>query len=1042
MKQSILSISLTMLFCTFGIKAMSHDIEVKNADGITIYYIWNYEGTEISLSVCYRGPYSGSVYNEYSGKVTIPEFVIYENSSYKVTSICTNAFRECPALTSVIIPNSVTSIGEWAFYECSGLTSITIPNSVTSIGRYAFHDCSGLTSVTIPNSLTTIPEGLFAGCTSLTSVDIPNSVISIGTCAFGPTGLTSIDIPNSVISIGEYAFAGCKGLTSVTIPNSLTSIGQSVFERSGLTSVNIPNSVTAIYGSAFADTDLTSVIIPNSVTIIGARAFAGTDMTTVTIPNSVTSIGEYTFARCRALTSISLPASINQIDRMAFRYCSSLKDVICYSEKIPETHPNAFADSQIGKATLHVPVKSVSLYKQASPWSLFNKIIAIGKTDTYQLTYMVDGEVFKSYSLEEGATITPEPAPTKEGYTFSGWSNIPSTMPAHDVTVTGTFTINTYKLTYIVDGEVFKTYDVEYGASITPEPAPTKEGYIFSGWSEIPEKMPAHDVTVTGSFAVDPTPGLIAKIDSLIALLEEKEKVLYGKTNYNNETMVSEHLYFHLGTIKEVIADLSCHYELEKLKKQIKSGEHVTQEDLDNFRGDYSGLKIDEILSLADDLINFINSSLTSAIFTCGKGGKISVDDITVANDSKEIYWYYTNGWKKEFRNYGNISSFKINVVADEGYHIDKIELDGEATSKTEFDSDEITCKTIVATFAKDEVPTYKLTYLVDGEVYKEYVLEEGATITPEAEPTKEGYTFSGWSWIPKKMPAEDVFITGTFTAIKYKLTYLVDGKVYKEYDVECGATITREPEPTKEGYEFSGWSWIPSKMPAEDVVITGTFRQIDFNVGDVTYEISGEGTVTIKGGDQRGSVEISATVEINGQTYNVTAIAENAFKDNTGITSVTIPEGIQTIGDNAFSGCVGLIIINIGKDVAFIGNKAFANVGTASSARTRGESAFVVNCYAENIPQIAIDAFENAPIETGTLLVNDNLLEAYKTTSPWNRFGKIQGFNEAAGIGSIFVDSINAHIYDIQGNRHEKIQKGVNIIRTSDAKTKKVLVK
>ena len=57
-----------------------------------------------------------------------------------------------------------------------------------------------------------------------------------------------------------------------------------------------------------------------------------------------------------------------------------------------------------------------------------------------------------------------------------------------------------YKLTYIVDGEVYKTYDVEYGATITPEAEPTKEGYTFSGWSEIPETMPAHDVTVTGTF--------------------------------------------------------------------------------------------------------------------------------------------------------------------------------------------------------------------------------------------------------------------------------------------------------------------------------------------------------------------------------------------------------------------------------------------------------------------------------------------------------------------------------------------------------------
>ncbi len=118
----------------------------------------------------------------------------------------------------------------------------------------------------------------------------------------------------------------------------------------------------------------------------------------------------------------------------------------------------------------------------------------------YKLTYMVDGVEYKTYDVEYGATITPEAEPTKEGYTFSGWSEIPETMPAHDVTVTGTFGINSYKLTYLVDSEEYKTYEVEYGVSITAEAAPEKEGYTFSGWSEIPETMPAHDVTVIGTF--------------------------------------------------------------------------------------------------------------------------------------------------------------------------------------------------------------------------------------------------------------------------------------------------------------------------------------------------------------------------------------------------------------------------------------------------------------------------------------------------------------------------------------------------------------
>ena len=245
-------------------------------------------------------------------------------------------------------------------------------------------------------------------------------------------------------------------------------------------------------------------------------------------------------------------------------------------------------------------------------------------------------------------------------------------------------------------------------------------------------------------------------------------------------------------------------------------------------------------------------------------------------------------------------------------------------------------------------------------------------------------------------MPANDVTVTGTFAVNKYKLVYLVDGEEYKSYDIEYGATITPEAWPTKEGYTFLGWADLPETMPAQDVVVTGTFIQneqtTEITVDDVTYDITGEGTVTIVGSDQKGDVEIQVTIDINGQTFYVTVIGEYAFKDNLDITSLTIPEGITTIGDNAFNGCINLFVINIGKDVLKIGSMAFANIGSSAAARTRGESPLVVNCYAEKVPDAEYDAFLYTPLEDGTLLVNDNLVDEYSMTAPWCYFGKIMG--------------------------------------------------
>ena len=130
---------------------------------------------------------------------------------------------------------------------------------------------------------------------------------------------------------------------------------------------------------------------------------------------------------------------------------------------------NAFADSYPESITLYVPESAMENYKTTSPWSSFKNYVAL---PNYKLTYIVDGEVYKTFKYEEDRKVPVEPAPEKEGYTFSGWSEIPETMPDHDVEVTGTFTVNKYNLIYMVDGEEYKTVEIEYGAEITPEDGP------------------------------------------------------------------------------------------------------------------------------------------------------------------------------------------------------------------------------------------------------------------------------------------------------------------------------------------------------------------------------------------------------------------------------------------------------------------------------------------------------------------------------------------------------------------------------------------
>ena len=75
-----------------------------------------------------------------------------------------------------------------------------------------------------------------------------------------------------------------------------------------------------------------------------------------------------------------------------------------------------------------------------------------------------------------------------------------------------------FNITYKVDGETYQVVKCNYGCKTTPVDEPTKDGYVFSGWSEIPETMPGHDIEVTGFFTA---------ATAIEEISNEKENIVY-----------------------------------------------------------------------------------------------------------------------------------------------------------------------------------------------------------------------------------------------------------------------------------------------------------------------------------------------------------------------------------------------------------------------------------------------------------------------------------------------------------------------------------
>ena len=122
---------------------------------------------------------------------------------------------------------------------------------------------------------------------------------------------------------------------------------------------------------------------------------------------------------------------------------------------------------------------------------------------TYALTFEVDGQTISTAELEAGATVTYPELPLKEGYTFAWEGETVATMPAEALTIKGSYTVNSYTVTYKDGDKVVATFTVNFGEAMPEAPQYQPESddrytRTLLGWQgETCNTMPSHDVTYT-----------------------------------------------------------------------------------------------------------------------------------------------------------------------------------------------------------------------------------------------------------------------------------------------------------------------------------------------------------------------------------------------------------------------------------------------------------------------------------------------------------------------------------------------------------------
>ena len=460
-------------------------------------------------------------------------------------------------------------------------------------------------------------------------------------------------------------------------------------------------------------------------------------------------------------------------------------------------------------------------------------------TGSYQITYDLDGGVANNptYYDIETPTFTLE-APTKTGYTFKGWTGSNGETPQLSVTIeqgttgnknyTAHYEAIEYKIDFNYEG--IDSIEETYGSEITL-PTPRKTGYRFLGWyidssfTELFDEttMPAENLTLYPKFEIN---------------------IYTISFNTNGGNGISA-------------IDIAYNGEIPNLPTPVKEGYR--------FLGWYSDSSLTEEFNMtnmpAENITIYAKWEINTYTVTFNSNGGSTVASVEVAHNDQVS---------------------RPTDPEKNGYIFEDWYSDSNLTTVYDF-TDRITKD--ITLYAKWEERTYSISYDLDGGVANNktsYTINT-ATFTLN-NPTKEGYTFIGWTGSNGTTPEEEVTIEEGTTGNKtYVANYRVNsytisfdsngGSSVSSITKNYGETVTAPENPTREGYKFAGWYsdsnltrlYSFTTMPSEDIILYAKWTNNEFVISYVlnggvndpsnptTY--TGGTTVTLKDASKEGYV-------------------------------------------------------------------------------------------------------------------------------------------------------------------------------------------
>ena len=497
--------------------------------------------------------------------------------------------------------------------------------------------------------------------------------------------------------------------------------------------------------------------------------------------------------------------------------------------------------------------------------------------NSYKATFILDGGKINGSTdnvelMVPYGTIPQIAEPTKDGFTFGGWSPALAAQPANETTYTATWDASgdtAYTVTVYTMGT-----NGAYGEGVTTTKTGVTNAPVNAASAALEEGF-YYDVNHAGYHAED-----VIAADGTTALV-----VYVGRSQYDitfvidgQNTVLANQYY---GAALEAPAAAKEGYNFTGWTPAVPStvpaanATYTAGFEVNSYTVEWT---IDGVTTTDNVEFGTVPTAPAAAKegytfqgwFVTGDANEAIVDPIPAVGTAGAAYTakftvnQYTLTFIVEGQTYQTITQDYGTTITPptdpvkEGSDFSCWKVDGVTTAVPP--TMPAQNMTFVASFG---LATFTFTYIVDGvSTSRDYEYGEAIPSYGTTDPQKTGYTFTGWTpeW-PATMPAGNYTVTAQFTINTYKVNASIDGEI-TEYPFEYGAEVS-VPNPTKEGYTFSYWSpAITSPMPAQDQNVTAVFS---INKYDVEWTVDG---VTTTNQVNYGTVPTAPAAAKEGYTF------------------------------------------------------------------------------------------------------------------------------------------------------------------------------